>query len=441
MPMTATKLADLQKEGQKHIKDARDIAEQHDGDYSEWPDNVKSDYDAAMAKGREVLDRIKVAKQDLAVIDSAKSLADEIGQPHADAGEDGRGDNLKARVKSLGLTVVESPEFKSMLKQFTREDGSIHLSKQARVQSEPIPVKSLFTGASDTSGGAFVTPDRTDIVEMLGRKPLRIRSLCSNRRTTSDLVEYVRQTSHTNAAAPVPEATSSAAPTQDGTTGPLINAAGGGYKPEGSWAFEVKQTAVKTIAEWVPATKRSLADVAQLEGLINDELRADIEEEEEDQIVNGDGTGENFTGILNTSGIQTQAYTTDVLTTVRKGITLARTVGRVNPNGIVLNPADAEALDLLKDANERYYFGGPFMVGSTPVWGLPVVESETVPSGTGILADWTKAVIWDREQTTITMTDSHADFFVRNLVAVLAEERLAFGVTRPTAFVSLDLTA
>ena len=73
--------------------------------------------------------------------------------------------------------------------------------------------------------------------------------------------------------------------------------------------------------------------------------------------------------------------------------------------------------------------------------GIPVVESESQAEGVGLLGDFAKAVLWDREQTTVTMTDSHADFFIRNLVAILAEERLAFGVTRPTAFVSLDLTA
>ncbi|OMC01280.1 major capsid protein, partial [Mycobacterium sp. NS-7484] len=282
---------------------------------------------------------------------------------------------------------------------------------------------------------------RTDIVETLGRKDLTIRNLVSNRKTGSDLVEYVRETSHTNAAAVVPEATSSAAPTAPGTAGALVPNAGGGYKPEGSWAFEIKQEPVKTIAEWAPATKRALADVAALEGLINDELRADIAETEEDQMLNGNGSGENFTGINNTSGIQTQAWATDFFTTTRKAITKARTVGRVNPTAWVLNPADAEALDLLKDGENRYYYGGPQALGPRTLWGRPVVESESQTAGTGLLGDWSKAVLWDREQTTVTMTDSHADFFVRNLVAILAEERLAFGVTRPAAFVQVDLTA
>ena len=70
---------------------------------------------------------------------------------------------------------------------------------------------------------------------------------------------------------------------------------------------------------------------------------------------------------------------------------------------------------------------------------MPVIESESQTAGFVTLGDFTKAVVWDREQTTVTMTDSHSDFFVRNLVAVLAEERLAFGVTRPTAFCTVDI--
>ena len=425
------RLQQLKDRAETELAKARTAAEAAEAEKRDMTETEQVDYDTAVKAAKEILDAIKTAKADEAILDEARKLADEVGAPRAST-------DLKARAKSLGLTVVESAEFKAMLAPFTH-GGVVSIPKGTHVNSAPIGVKSLFTGASDTSGGAFITPDRTDIVEMLGRKPLTLRGLCSNRRTTSDMVEFVRQTSHTNAAAVVPEATSSAAPTAPDAGGELVPAVGGGYKPEGAWGFEVVQTGVKTIAEWVPATKRSLADVAQLEGLINDELRADVAETEEDQILNGDGTGENFAGILHTDGIQSQTFTTDVVTTVRKAITKAKTVGRVNPNGLLLNPADAEALDLLQDTNGRYYFGGPFSIGSTPVWGLPVVQSETIAAGSGLVADFSKAVIWDREQTTVTMTDSHADFFVRNLVAVLAEERLAFGVTRPTAFVKLAL--
>lgn len=443
MAMTATKLADLQKAALVHTTKAREIIEANaDKNPSEWSEDDRKSYDEALAKGREKLEEIKTAKADLAVLDSAKSLADEIGLPDSAKGDlDMQGKQpIRERVKSLGLQVVESPEFKAMLAPFAGN----RIPEKSRIQSDPISIKGLFVGGTDTSAGAFVVNEQTGIVEMLGRKELKIRDLVSVRRTGSDTVEYVQQTSHTNAAAIVPEATSSAAPTAeaDTTTGAVTftNATGGGYKPEGSWAFERKTAVVKTIAEWVPATKRALADVAALEGLINDELRLDVAEAEEAQILNGDGSGENFTGIANWSGIQSQAFSTDIFKTIRKAITLARTVGRVNPNAVVVSPATAETIDLAQDGEQRYRYGGPQAIGPRTVWGLPVVESETQSDSNVIVGDFSKAVLWDREQTTVTMTDSHADFFVRNMVAILAEERLAFAVTRPKAFVKAALS-
>lgn len=431
------KLAQLQKDGNGFLAKAREIAEKHQqSGQSEWPEADITEYNDLMGKATQVLDQIKVTKADIAVIDQAKALGEQIGTPI----ETSDGGDYKAKASNLGMTVVNSPEFKAMLSPFTH-NGQISIPKGSHLSSAPIAVKSLITGASSTSGGAFVVNERTDIVEMLGRKELKIRDLISTRRTGSDTVEFVRQTSHTNAADVVPEATSSARPTAPGTAGPTVNVAGGGYKPEGSWAFEIVSTTVKTIAEWVPITKRALADVAQLEGLINDELSKDVAEKEEDQILNGSGSGENIAGINNTSGIQTQAWTTDFFTTTRKAVTKARHVGRVNPNAWVFNPADAEALDLLKDGENRYYYGGPQSITNRTLWGIPVIESESQAEGVGLLGDYKKAVLWDREQTTVTMTDSHEDFFVRNLVAVLGEERVAFGVTRPPAFVSVDLTA
>ncbi|WP_280335474.1 phage major capsid protein [Nocardia wallacei] len=435
--MTKTKLGELQKAALAATGTAREIIEKH-GDPSTWAEQILSDYNAAMAKGKELLDQIKVAKRDLEVLEEAKSLAEEIGEPAVgDVDAQGR-PPVRERVKALGLQVVESPEFKAALAPF--KGG--HVPERSRFQTDPIAVKGLFVGGSDTSAGAFVVNEQTGIVEPLGRKPLRIRDLVSVRRTGSDTVEYVVQTSHTNAAAPVPEATSSAAPTAPATVpNPLVLNPNGGYKPEGSWAYERRTAVVKTIAEWVPATKRALADVAALEDLINDELAQDVAESEEAQILNGNGTGENFTGVLNTSGIQTQAFDTDIFVTVRRAITKARVVGRVNPTAIVVNPAEAEAIDLARDEMGRFFYGGPFAFGPRTLWGVPVVESETQPAGRGTLADWSKAVVWDREQTTVTISDSHADFFIRNMVAILAEKREAFAVTRPTAVVDVDLVA
>lgn len=421
------------------LKAARDISQKAE---AEGRDLTAEENETATAA---LLD-YKAAKKDFERTQSTEQLKSALSEIGVDLGLEPAGEKAapasyqKPKLKSIGQMFAESAEYKSMMGQFA--DGRIN--EKARVQSAPMGVKALVTGASDTSGGAFVNTDVQNILEMLGRRELTVRDLISVRQTESDTVEFVRQTTQMSSAAPVPEATSSAAPTAPEGAGALVNAAGGGYKPEGSMAFQKVTATVKTIAEWVPATKRGLADASQLRGLIDDELRADLAEEEEDQILNGDGSGENLPGILSTSGIQSQAWTDDLFTTIRKAKTKVRTVGRVIPNGIVLNPEDAERIDLARatGGDEQFYGAGPFgPAGTRPVWGMPVVESEAIEAGQALVGDFTKAVLWDREQASITATDSHADFFIRNLVAILGEERVAFGVTRPKAFVSVDLTA
>lgn len=421
-------------------KTARTIAQKAADESREMTDAERGEFSAKAAEAVDFKAQADVVKKDNETFEAMKSFADLVGLPGSAKDDIGNGPgpaDYRVKAKSLGLQVVDSAEYKALMGSFP--DGRI--PDRASVKSNPIAVKALLVGNDSTSGGAFVVNERTDIVEMLGRRTLTLRDVISVRRTMSDAVEYVRQVSHTNAAAPVAEATSAAAPTTGASSGAALTLnAGGGYKPEGSWTFEVKTETVKTIAEWVPVTRRALADIAQLEGLINDELKADLLEAEETQIVSGSGTGENLTGIMNTSGVQTQVFSTDIFSTIRKAITKARTIGRVLPNGIGLNPADVETIDLAKATGSGEFFsGGPFSMGPRTVWGVPIVESEAFTAGTALVGDFKKAVLWDREQATISISDSHADFFIRNLLAVLGEERVAFGVTRPLAFVKAAL--
>jgi HK97 family phage major capsid protein len=145
--------------------------------------------------------------------------------------------------------------------------------------------------------------------------------------------------------------------------------------------------------------------------------------------------------VLNVTGTTSQAFATDLLTTLRQARTKVRVTGRATPTAYVMHPNDWEDLDLLQDNEARYYFGGPSVLGTPRLWGLPVVESEGMTEGTAMVADWRLLVLWDREAANILISDSHSDFFVRNMLAVLAEMRAALGCLRPSAFVEVDLTA
>lgn len=266
--------------------------------------------------------------------------------------------------------------------------------------------------------------------------PLRLRQMVTSGTTNTDSIEYARILDTTNAAAVVPEATA--------ITGTGVAA---GVKPMSGMTFEKVTTPVRTVAHWMAATKRSLADFAQLRTLIDGFLRYGLEEVLENQILNGDGTGENLLGILNTPNILAQAFETDILTTVRKAITAVQMeYTAMPPNAIVLNPADEEALDLLRtDNGSGDFLAGPNApwTGATPrtVWGLTRVVSHSMPAGTALVGAFNAAVLWDRQVASLSATDTHDDFFIRNLVAILAELRVAFGVLRPSSFVEVDLTA
>jgi HK97 family phage major capsid protein len=328
-------------------------------------------------------------------------------------------------IKTIGEFVMEDPAFKQWWDQMSANGGLVGGNR--KFDSPPVSIKSLLTGAGSTSGGPLVFPDFKPIVDLSYQRPLTVRDIITIGSTDGDTVEYVRVTGVTNNAAPTAEATA----TGDGT----------GAKPESAMALLRVAETVKTIAHWIPATNRALADAGQLRTLIDSFLRYGLEEELEDQIITGSGSGENFTGVLQLAGTTAQAFDTDKLTTTRKARTKVRVTGRAIPTAWVMHPNDWEAIDLLQDNEGRYYYGGPAKPGQPMLWGLPVVESEAMTEGYTVVADWKLCVLWDRLQTAISMTNSHSDFFIRNLVAILAEMRAALGWLRPKAFVVTDLTA
>jgi HK97 family phage major capsid protein len=341
--------------------------------------------------------------------------------------------------KTYGQQFIESEEWQGFVKRFAPNG---RLSNLKGFTSDPVEIKGLLdgfgkkelvTGVADTSAGAWIIPDQSGIYEQIGRYPLNLRSLIDVRTTGSDTVEWVQQTLQVTQATPVAEANVT---TYTGATGEVS-----GEKPEGTTRWERMSTTVKTIPVWIPATTRALADAPQLRGLIDSELRNDVDEELENQLFNGSGVGENLMGLNNVVGVLTQAFTTDIAVTARMAITNLLINGRQMPTAFMFNPEDWEAYDLLQDNEGRYYWGGPMAQGPRTLWGVPVAQSFFQGAGTGWLGNWRKMVLWDREQATIAVSDSHEDFFIRNMVAIRCELRAAMGVIRPTAFVEIDMTS
>ena len=344
--------------------------------------------------------------------------------------------------KTFGELFTESPAYGEFVGRYAK-NGVIPNAVKG-VQSNPfsLDAKALLTGTSATSAGAAVRNDfYAPITDLIGDRELTVRDLVTKGSTESDTVEYVRVTTKTNAAAPALEATTAALPTQDGTTGALVNHATGGYKAESALALEVVSTTVKTIAHWIPITKRAASDAGQVRTLVDNFLAYGLNEELEDQIINGAGSGENFTGILQSSPQTVGSAGTDIDAIV-DAIAKVRVVGRRKPNALVIHPNDWYSTGFLtaKDGvTGGYLIGDPraSVEQLNQLWGLQVVVSESVTENTALVGDFRQAVLWEREGVNVMVSDQHADFFVRNLLAILAEMRAAFGVLDPQAFCTI----
>jgi HK97 family phage major capsid protein len=337
----------------------------------------------------------------------------------------------KSGIWTPGLRLVQNEVYKDLAErgQLTKQQG-VELPAVEVANREEF--KALITGASDTSAGAFVQVDRVGYYPGL-LQPLDVLNMITVGETDSDLVEYVKENSFTNAAAEIAEAT---------------DTAGTGAKPESALDFAIIQQAVKTIAHWIPATKRALSDAGQLRTIVDQRLEDGVRLRLQAQVVNGNGAGENLRGILNTSGIGTvdasdvdpgaPVVAVDPMEAILYAITAIR-LAFIEPTGVGLHPADWRDMRLARDESGgagtgQYLLGPPNVAGPEQLWGVPVHQSAVYPSGTGLVGKFDEAILWVREGVTVSASDSHADFFTHNLVAILAEGRFAFGVPRPAAF-------
>ena len=186
----------------------------------------------------------------------------------------------------------------------------------------PTGTKTLLRAGSATSVGAFQFLGVGDYAP--ARRPLDLLDLVRLGTTDEAAIQYMRQTTYTPAAVEVGEASST-------TTG---------TKPESSLPFEQVLSPIESIASWVPVTTRSLADVDELKGLIDDQLLFDARRRLEAQILAGNGTSPNLRGIDNTTGVLTQPKGADsVPLALAKGIAQVVAAG-YTPTGVALHPDD-----------------------------------------------------------------------------------------------------
>jgi len=326
--------------------------------------------------------------------------------------------------KSIGAKVIESPEYAAALK-------NLGDRKMAAVTIGSFHNVAITESAQSTTGTLYplVPADRREGIIMPGLRRLTIRDICAKRTTNSNMVEFVKENVFTNNAGPQYD-TTSPTPGQEGAP-----------KNESGITFSLSQVAVTTLAHWVPASRQILADAPGLQGYIDGRLRYGLALEEEDELLNSSGANGELNGINNQATAFTGGVTNQTaLDTLLKAF-VQISLSEFDATAVILHPNDWRDILLLKDTQGRYLFSDPHGMTRPMVWAKDVVATQSQTAGTFTAGNFLLGCeIVDREDATVRVSDQHADFFTRNMVAILAEERLAFCMLRAAAVVKGNIS-
>ena len=327
--MTKDKLAALQTAGQKAIDAAKAIVEAADG--RDLSPSEQAQYDAEMKAAQDLLTQIKTAKDDLAVMDETRRISEAIGG---------------------GMGGTPPPP----------RPGSGCPSRAWGRLAREIRPDGIGQKALSPSGAAVVSQEFTADPVGLGMPALSLLDVIPVIQHSTPELSYLRQTTRTNNAAVV---------------------AAGALKPTSVYTVTRIEDSLDVIAHLSEGIPRHwLLDNASLEAFLDNELRYGLAVAVEAKVL---------ADVNGTSGIQTQAYATSVLATLRKGITKLETQG-YNAGAYVLNPTDWEGVELaLSSTNSIEHQGLPYDASRRTLFGVPIVTTNAAAAASG--TSW-RAVLW-----------------------------------------------
>lgn len=238
--------------------------------------------------------------------------------------------------------------------------------------------------------------------------------------------------------------------TEGAVTGSVTMVAEGAEFPQISFAEPVEHTdSIKKLGCLYKDTDELLEDASRLAQSIDNRALYMLSVAEEDQLLSGDGTGSNLTGLLNTSGIQAGEWET--LEGLLASIKRAKTAVKKNTPGfladaVLINDEDWDDLTLLQDKNGWFIMGGPStgaygnatLSDPSGVWSLTVVATQAVPKGTVVVGAFKQGgTVVRNGGVAVDVTNSNEDDFTHGRVAIRPSERLLLAVRYPAAFVKL----
>lgn len=371
-----------------------------DGDDRHKAAEIKRLNDEMSDLGKEVesLAAMKKMRDDLAAPVST------VPHPTTSAGET---QTVKSKFdgKTVGDLFIESAAFKQYNR--TEQRGPAVDYDLGDPRTGGVELKTLL----DRTGFVPFAQNLSLILPGLLRRPV-VADLIPQGTTNGASLRYQEETTTTNAVAAVAE---------------------GATKPEAALAFTAKTATVEKIAGILPVTDELFDDVPAMRSYIEQRLRLFLQIAEENALLNGTGTTPQIRGLLNVSGINTQAKGADSIPdAIYKAMVLIRINSFLEPTGLVIHPQDWQKVRLLTTSIGNYIFGSPADPAPDRIWGMPVVQTTAATAGTALTAAFDTATqIFRRNQVSFAVSDQHASFFITNQLMLRVEERLALVCYRP----------
>jgi HK97 family phage major capsid protein len=255
-------------------------------------------------------------------------------------------------------------------------------------------------------------------------QPYRVRYLCAPGTTVGSGIVYVRETS---------------------LTGTIVPIAPGGLKTQANMAWAVVNQPVTTIPAYLKIPAQYWEDFAMLQSWIDSRALYALAEAEENQLLNGDGTGSNLQGFMSVAITVSSVVGSGgaaLLDSVATGIAALYARGYI-ATGIVVNPLDWGNVLAAKSVGGGYLLGDPGLITDPArLWGIPVVVAPAMAAGSYLVGQFTPySQIFDRDDAAIEIADQNQDDFIRNMVTVRAEERLALAIYQSAAFAKGTFTS
>lgn len=448
-PKTATLLRTQAKE---RIAELDEQAKEKFAAYQTELDKVAGEKDLLAPENRAEFERINALKKEHSeiaeqIMDLREKALDikewesghrpdsyaDINESHGQLAEQARHNHaLTQMAKRIDLAqrIIESDGYKELVQSRALD------TKDARVQANfgklisKDEIKQVLRTNDAATGGAFVVAADSGILVELPQRQLRIIDLLNVGETDEYSLEFVRELTIPDGAAFVAEADSSDA--ADVT----------GLKPESTMTWEKDTETTKIVAHWAAITKKSLRNQAYMRNIVETRLLQGLWRKTEAEALSGAG-GESFTGIRNTTGISEFDYDVDA----EAGDTYADAVHRQmtmieiamedmnGPLSIVGNKLDWQRHALAKNANGDYLNGKPGDArAQKQMWGHPFVSSSLIAEGDNLVGDYMTALLLIADDANVVASDGVNNFFLKNLVALLAEMEAMLLVPQPLAF-------